>query len=107
MLADHAEDIITHIPKGSVVVELGCGTAEKTATLLQALIARWGLPLSLPLQIFWAAWPGKLTPCQGAGLAPQKWRQAAAVNVAAHHAQSATVGTGCSLPHTIWGRERA
>ena len=40
MLADHAEDIITHIPKGSVVVELGCGTAEKTATLLQALIAR-------------------------------------------------------------------
>lgn len=40
MLADHAEDIITHIPEGSVVVELGCGTAEKTATLLQALMAR-------------------------------------------------------------------
>ena len=40
MLVEHAEDIITHLPKGAVVVELGCGTAEKTATVLQALIAR-------------------------------------------------------------------
>lgn len=40
ILEQHAEDIITHIPKGSVIVELGCGTARKTGLLLSALIKR-------------------------------------------------------------------
>jgi dimethylhistidine N-methyltransferase len=42
MLKQHASDIITHIPPGSVVVELGCGSAQKTAFLLSALLARDG-----------------------------------------------------------------
>lgn len=35
-----AQDIIKHIPEGSVMVELGCGSATKTAVLERALIAR-------------------------------------------------------------------
>ena len=41
MLQEHARDIICQIPSGSVMVELGCGTATKTAILLQALLERW------------------------------------------------------------------
>ena len=40
MLQQHALDIITHIPVGSVLVELGCGSAQKTAILQRALLAR-------------------------------------------------------------------
>lgn len=40
MLKRYATQIITHIPKGSVIVELGCGGAEKTSTLLNALLQR-------------------------------------------------------------------
>ena len=40
MLHEHAPDIITQIPPDSVLVELGCGSAEKTAILQKALLAR-------------------------------------------------------------------
>jgi uncharacterized SAM-dependent methyltransferase len=40
LLQEHAPDIITHIPKGSVLVELGCGSASKTSVLQRALLAR-------------------------------------------------------------------
>ncbi len=40
MLQEHARDIINHIPCGSVLVELGCGSASKTAVLQRALLAR-------------------------------------------------------------------
>lgn len=43
MLQEHAFDIIDQIPSGSVIVELGCGTATKTAILLQALLKRCSL----------------------------------------------------------------
>ena len=45
MLHEHAADITSHIPKGSVVVELGCGSAQKTGILLQELLARYSLAL--------------------------------------------------------------
>lgn len=41
MLQKHAADIITHIPTGAVVVELGCGNAQKTAALQDALLLRY------------------------------------------------------------------
>ena len=40
MLHEHVPDILRQIPAGSVIVELGCGSATKTAILLQALLAR-------------------------------------------------------------------
>ncbi len=40
ILEKNADDIVKHVPKGSVVVELGCGTARKTGLLLSALIKR-------------------------------------------------------------------
>ena len=40
MLHEHATDIIQQIPAKSVLVELGCGSAEKTAVLQRALLAR-------------------------------------------------------------------
>jgi len=43
MLQEHAGDIISHIPTGSVLVELGCGSASKTAVLQRALLARFAL----------------------------------------------------------------
>eukprot|EP00897_Mesotaenium_endlicherianum_P009271 jgi/Mesen1/8372/ME000468S07806 len=42
LLKQHAEDILEHIPPGTVVVELGCGTARKTAQILNALMKRDG-----------------------------------------------------------------
>lgn len=40
LLAAQAGAIATHIPAGSVVVELGCGDSSKTAILLAALLRR-------------------------------------------------------------------
>lgn len=42
MLKEHATDICSHITPGSVVVELGCGSASKTGILINELIARDG-----------------------------------------------------------------
>lgn len=42
LLQSHADDIVSHLPKGAVVVELGCGDGSKTALLLQALARRDG-----------------------------------------------------------------
>ncbi|BBN05926.1 hypothetical protein MPTK1_3g17070 [Marchantia polymorpha subsp. ruderalis] len=42
LLDEFVEDITNHIPDGSLVVELGCGSALKTAHLLNALVARHG-----------------------------------------------------------------
>lgn len=42
LLNRHATEIVSSIPAGSILVELGCGTAEKTSVLLHALIARDG-----------------------------------------------------------------
>ncbi|KAG6541861.1 hypothetical protein Mapa_016689 [Marchantia paleacea] len=42
LLNEFVEDITSHIPNGSLVVELGCGSALKTAHLLNALVARHG-----------------------------------------------------------------
>lgn len=42
LLEAHAQDMIRHIPRRSIVVELGCGDGSKTATLLRALLARDG-----------------------------------------------------------------
>lgn len=41
LLNQHATEIVSSVPAGSILVELGCGTAEKTSVLLHALIARW------------------------------------------------------------------
>lgn len=43
LLSQHAPQIVGSIPAGSIVVELGCGNAEKTSVLLHALISRYGL----------------------------------------------------------------
>ncbi len=40
LLTQHAIQIVSSIPAGSIVVELGCGNAEKTSVLLHALMAR-------------------------------------------------------------------
>ncbi|KAL4443671.1 hypothetical protein ABPG75_011408 [Micractinium tetrahymenae] len=40
LLAAQAGAIATHIPSGSIVVELGCGDSSKTAILLAALLRR-------------------------------------------------------------------
>jgi uncharacterized SAM-dependent methyltransferase len=37
MLELHADEIATRIPPDSVIVELGCGTARKTAKILSAV----------------------------------------------------------------------
>ncbi|DBA68320.1 TPA: hypothetical protein ACH3X2_013633 [Trebouxia sp. C0005] len=42
LLNQHAAEVVNSIPAGSILVELGCGTAEKTSVLLHALIARDG-----------------------------------------------------------------
>ena len=42
LLQTHANDVIAHIPPGSVLVELGCGDGSKTAVLLMALAQRDG-----------------------------------------------------------------
>lgn len=41
LLSQHASRIVSSIPTGSIVVELGCGNAEKTSVLLHALISRY------------------------------------------------------------------
>lgn len=41
LLSKHATEIVSSVPTGSIVVELGCGNAEKTSVLLHALIARY------------------------------------------------------------------
>ena len=48
MLQEQACDVVRQIPSGSVIVELGCGTATKTAILLQALLKRWVPSSSVP-----------------------------------------------------------
>ena len=40
MLEQHAEEMIAHIPPHAVVVELGCGSATKTAILQRCLLKR-------------------------------------------------------------------
>ena len=40
MLHEHVPDVLRQVAPGSVVVELGCGSATKTATLVQALLDR-------------------------------------------------------------------
>ena len=40
LLTKHATAIVSSIPAGSIVVELGCGTAEKTSIMLHALMER-------------------------------------------------------------------
>lgn len=40
LLTKHATAIVGGIPAGSIVVELGCGTAEKTSIILHALMDR-------------------------------------------------------------------
>lgn len=42
LLDEHVYDMVSHIPEGSVVVELGCGSAIKTSRILNAVIARQG-----------------------------------------------------------------
>lgn len=42
LLSLHSKDIVSHIPKNSVLVELGCGDGSKTALLLEALTERDG-----------------------------------------------------------------
>lgn len=42
LLQAHADDIVSQLPKGAVVVELGCGDGSKTSLLLQALARRDG-----------------------------------------------------------------
>ncbi|CAM6124876.1 unnamed protein product [Calypogeia fissa] len=39
---EHVENIVSCIPEGSVLVDLGCGSARKTARLLNAVITRQG-----------------------------------------------------------------
>ena len=41
LLSQYASHIVSSIPAGSIVVELGCGNAEKTSVLLHALISRY------------------------------------------------------------------
>ena len=41
MLEQHAEEMIAHIPAHAVVVELGCGSATKTAILQRCLLKRY------------------------------------------------------------------
>ena len=41
LLSQHASQIVSSIPAGSIIVELGCGNAEKTSVLLHALISRY------------------------------------------------------------------
>lgn len=41
LLSQHASQIVSSIPAGSILVELGCGNAEKTSVLLHALISRY------------------------------------------------------------------
>lgn len=56
LLSQHAVQIVSSIPAGSIVVELGCGNAEKTSVLLHALISRYifhhvpGLPACLTMR---------------------------------------------------------
>lgn len=42
LIKQYIDDVITHVPPYSVVVELGCGTARKTAQVLNALVSRDG-----------------------------------------------------------------
>lgn len=48
LLSQHAMQIISSIPAGSIIVELGCGNAEKTSVLLHALISRYDLTCTAP-----------------------------------------------------------
>jgi L-histidine N-alpha-methyltransferase len=53
-LKEHAADIASQIPEGSVVVELGCGTARKSGIILsaiQALHARYAKPPRVPVKL--------------------------------------------------------
>ena len=42
LLRSHADDIVSHLPAGAIVVELGCGDGSKTCLLLDALARRDG-----------------------------------------------------------------
>jgi hypothetical protein len=44
MLGVHAERIVDFIPRGAILVELGCGSATKTSTLLNAMLNRYACP---------------------------------------------------------------
>lgn len=46
MLNQHMPSIIDHIAPGSVVVELGCGSATKTSLIINALLERQALACS-------------------------------------------------------------
>ena len=61
MLKEHASDIISHIPVGSVLVELGCGSASKTAILQRALLARYAIFDSTALDVIYILNLGQIT----------------------------------------------
>lgn len=42
LLRVHADDIVSHLPVGAIVVELGCGDGTKTSLILDALARRDG-----------------------------------------------------------------
>lgn len=48
---DHAEDIVARCPRGSDLVELGAGSADKTRHLLAALVDRQGDTVFQPIDI--------------------------------------------------------
>jgi uncharacterized SAM-dependent methyltransferase len=47
LLREHAHDIAKHIPRETVIVELGCGTARKSTILLSAVQAAHGVYVPL------------------------------------------------------------
>nr|MBF0223540.1 L-histidine N(alpha)-methyltransferase [Desulfobulbaceae bacterium] len=51
ILAENADEIVAHIHQGSVLIELGSGCAEKTRSLLDALIKKQGKSLFVPVDI--------------------------------------------------------
>ena len=51
LLREHAHDIAKHIPRETVIVELGCGTARKSTILLSAVQAVHGVYVPLTLSM--------------------------------------------------------
>lgn len=47
LLKAKADEIIAHIPSGSIILELGCGSAAKTGTILNAIAHRWASASSI------------------------------------------------------------
>lgn len=47
LLKAKANEIIAHIPAGSIILELGCGSTAKTGTILNAIAHRWASASSI------------------------------------------------------------